>query len=198
MLQLAVLAALIVTTMAYPVEESESYIRSSSGHAISHAPSLPQAPVQTYINGPVVTCSCSSVGTTCSCGGGTRGECLIFAENWTVRYNRVLFGEDDLYSARQDMNFFWYFGNKELYFVQYFLRSLEWPLLRKVPVVYEIIFIQSTAGPKLQLNSRFCLTRCLNFIFKPCRGFQASRYSGILFYALKQTRQNCNIYAYKV
>lgn len=55
LLQLAVLAAVIVATMASPVEVSESYVQSTSGHVISHEPSLPQAPVLTYIHEPVVT-----------------------------------------------------------------------------------------------------------------------------------------------
>jgi hypothetical protein len=41
--------------MASPVEVSESYVQSTSGHVISHEPSLPQAPVLTYIHEPVVT-----------------------------------------------------------------------------------------------------------------------------------------------
>ena len=55
MLQLVLLAALTVATLASPVYESESYIQSSSGHEISHAPSLSQAPVLTYTHAPVVT-----------------------------------------------------------------------------------------------------------------------------------------------
>jgi len=142
--------------------------------------------------------SCSSGGTTCSSGGGKAGEYLIVTAKWTVRFNRVIFGEDGVYSARQDKLFFWYFGNKKLYFVQQTLRSLEWSLLGKVPLVYEIIFRNSPTKPELQPNSRLHLTRYFNFIFHPSRGFQASRYSGILFYALKRTKENCNVYVYKV
>lgn len=55
MLELAVLAALTVATLASPVDESESYIQSGSGHVISHAPSLSQVPALTYTHAPVVT-----------------------------------------------------------------------------------------------------------------------------------------------
>jgi hypothetical protein len=55
MFQLVFLATLTVATQASPVHESESYIQSSSGHVISQAPSLSQAPVLTYTHEPVGT-----------------------------------------------------------------------------------------------------------------------------------------------
>lgn len=57
LLQIAVLAALAVTALASPVYESQSYIQSTSGSVISHAPTLSQSPVLTYAQEPVVTYS---------------------------------------------------------------------------------------------------------------------------------------------
>ncbi|KDR20839.1 cuticle protein 19-like [Zootermopsis nevadensis] len=53
--KIAVIVALAVTTLASPVYESQSYIQSSSGHAISHAPILTyaQEPVITYAHAPI-------------------------------------------------------------------------------------------------------------------------------------------------
>jgi hypothetical protein len=57
LLQIAFLAALAVTGLASPVYESQSYIQSTSGSVISHAPTLSQSPVLTYGQEPLVTYS---------------------------------------------------------------------------------------------------------------------------------------------
>jgi hypothetical protein len=88
MLQLAVLAALIMATMANPVEASESYIQSSSGHVISNATSLSQAPVQTNIHGPVVPYAHAPVAVQ---HVPVEVEHQV-AANWTVQCNTVIFG----------------------------------------------------------------------------------------------------------
>jgi hypothetical protein len=49
LLQITIIAALAVTTLASPVYESQSYIQSNSGHVLS------QAPIVTYAQQPVIT-----------------------------------------------------------------------------------------------------------------------------------------------